>query len=159
MAHSIKSSADALRFYSNFDFYIIPMPPMPGIPPPIGISAAFSSGTSTTAASVVNKEVVVLLPAGSVLIADPLTLKDATLANLVLVKAERGTDNSLKLTYRYTVPADASFDATAFEASIQALVDDGVKYAIKWIVNHTVYDSKEAAEAAQGHEGTGGLIP
>ena len=97
------------------------------------------------------KEVTITVPAGSVLTADPLTLSDAELVGLVLVKAERGTDGSLKLTYRYTMVE--GFDATAFEASIKALVGNNAQYATTWIVNGVAYDSELAASQAALPEG------
>ena len=104
-----------------------------------------------TAETVNYKEVTITVPAGSVLTADPLTLANAEQAGLVLVKAERGTDGSLKLTYRYTMVE--GFDATAFEASINALVSNNAEYATTWIVNGVAYDSELAASQAALPEG------
>ena len=104
-----------------------------------------------TAETVNYKEVTITVPAGSLLTTDPLTLANAEQVDLVLVKAERGTDGSLKLTYRYTMVE--GFDATAFEASINALVSNNAEYATTWIVNGVAYDSELAASQAALPEG------
>ena len=95
-------------------------------------------------------EIVVTVPAGSVLNATDLTTLASAPAGLALSKVARGTDGSLILTYRYTLTE--AVDESAFLAEVALLIAEA-QYVTTWIVNGVAYNSELEATNAQLPEG------
>ena len=95
-------------------------------------------------------EIVVTVPAGSVLNATDLTTLASAPAGLALSKVARGTDGSLILTYRYTLTE--AVDESAFLAEVALLIAEA-QYVTTWIVNGVAYNSELEAMNAQLPEG------
>ena len=112
----------------------------------ITITYTDKNGNEKTGAYGTVNTIVVTVPTGAMLNATDITTLEGAPADLVLVKAERGTNGELILTYRYTLTE--AVNEQALFTQINALIA-AAQGSVIYIVNGTVYNTEAEANAAE----------